>query len=992
MEISKELISILNKYVDVSNTNGYEFELIVRDQLDGDMFQSLLNVFQKNPDYSLKQDISRESLDIRTVNDEYSDIRTTITGKQKVLEYCQSNKMNKLDKSVSYLRKTRLSEYPPIELSEYNVRANLKLEEIIENNDEILHTYQDQYLVNAKKNFRYKQRYTFLHDTHKIDMSVIKASTGEEKQFKQMLKKSKTVYEFEIELLPVESKQTNKALEDMLNCVTVALKTIHNTQHLITNNKKEELLHEYVDLLMTKESKQRFSDKQGLLKYVKMNPYKHYLRYQPSTLVKSHLVEPVNINSISIMNDYSVTEKADGERFLLFIGKDKHVYFIDNKLQFIKLSETPTELSGCLIDGEYVRKGKLMEDLQLYLGFDMYFHQSKDIRLLNLKERLDSLKEVFDKINKNTPISIDLQVKKFYFDLNNGKDTILTYSNQILKNLHTFPYRTDGLVFTPINISAGGLYKNDKTANEFGGSWPVALKWKPSEENSIDALIRIGDQQVLINNNGKDLPCNYVELYVAYSGFMEDTVNIFDIYESIEKQRHVHNQKTNKKHTVKRLYDYTLIPASLMVTEQTSENIHDDTIVEFRFNPESITNTDNFQKWIPIKVRHDKTRLYKTTNKIDNTANSFVTAQNVWLSIREPVTKEMISGLTSIDSSEVFTNTQELYYARETPRHRSMLKPMLDFHNMWVKKKSMYDKYGKPKQKLLEIGCGQAGDIQKWIDKQFSVVVGIDNNTDNLINNDHGAYRRMQDSVFTDKDKTRLNVTKQSFLFLLLDGGKLWTDEYLNSVEDEEFKRLTAIAAGKTNVKKSSLSKFYNVLNKGFELISCQFAIHYFFENKKTLDAFCQNVNNHLNKNGLFIGTTFDGRSVDSAFRSKNTDKLQGVLNDKILWQIQKNYENFVSDSISDENLGKQIDVYIETINKIIPEYLVDFQLLVRKFESYGIKLVESGSFEELFVSLQQASANGFKHYALQSILEGMQEKVLREYSFLNRWFVFQKT
>ena len=47
-----------------------------------------------------------------------------------------------------------------------------------------------------------------------------------------------------------------------------------------------------------------------------------------------------------------------------------------------------------------------------------------------------------------------------------------------------------------------------------------------------------------------------------------------------------------------------------------------------------------------------------------------------------------------------------------------------------------------------------------------------------------------------------------------------------------------------------------------FDVVSSQFAIHYFFENKTSLGNFLQNVSDNLKTGGYFIGTCFDGKRV----------------------------------------------------------------------------------------------------------------------------------
>ena len=227
-------------------------------------------------------------------------------------------------------------------------------------------------------------------------------------------------------------------------------------------------------------------------------------------------------------------------------------------------------------------------------------------------------------------------------------------------------------------------------------------------------------------------------------------------------------------------------------------------------------------------------------------------------------------------------------------------------------------------------------------------------------------------------------------LFLLLDAGEKWSKEYINSTENETLKTLSQIANGtidKRRIDNGLMKQMHDVLNNGFNVISCQFAIHYFFENTKKLDAFCYNINKSLLPGGVFFGTALDGNIVASEFEKSNNDKLQGVMNDKVIWQIEKKYDYFLTNNKFDENLGKQIDVYVETINKVIPEFLIDFELLKRKLGEYKIRIKETGSFRELY---DQLLVSGNKNWAAISAIEGMTDE-LKRYSFMNRWFVFEK-
>jgi len=114
---------------------------------------------------------------------------------------------------------------------------------------------------------------------------------------------------------------------------------------------------------------------------------------------------------------YAVTEKADGERFLLF---ENHL--ISRKMDVIPFSHIGY---GTMVDGELVG--------DTFYAFDILFMDGVDVRSKNLRERLKLLK------------TLGIPVKKFYFY------DIYKASGHIWDNRNNFPYDLDGLIFTPVD-------------------------------------------------------------------------------------------------------------------------------------------------------------------------------------------------------------------------------------------------------------------------------------------------------------------------------------------------------------------------------------------------------------------------------------------------------------------------------------------------------------------------------------------------------------
>ena len=167
--------------------------------------------------------------------------------------------------------------------------------------------------------------------------------------------------------------------------------------------------------------------------------------------------------------NYSVTEKADGERYLLFVDSRGNMTLISRGMDMVLLKDAGSkpDFAGTVMDGELYR-GK-------FYTFDILSYKGQDARKLPLPDRLMGLYRTL--MEMKVPM---LKMKTFFVD--NGKD-IVEYPSQTktsYKNIYeaaakvwakkkSYPYPLDGLIFTPTDdqyFSRG------------------ILKWK--DENTID--------------------------------------------------------------------------------------------------------------------------------------------------------------------------------------------------------------------------------------------------------------------------------------------------------------------------------------------------------------------------------------------------------------------------------------------------------------------------------------------------------------------------
>ena len=148
---------------------------------------------------------------------------------------------------------------------------------------------------------------------------------------------------------------------------------------------------------------------------------------------------------------YSVTDKADGERYLLFIDNIGGFNFVSRKMDIsrVKNIKTHPELAQTIIDGELVGN--------TFYSFDILFLKGTDLRGKKLRERLTKL---FGELVKLRHARI--KMKSFFLDIgekiiqipsnrNTGFKNIYEAAGSIWKRRSSLPYKLDGLIFTPVD-------------------------------------------------------------------------------------------------------------------------------------------------------------------------------------------------------------------------------------------------------------------------------------------------------------------------------------------------------------------------------------------------------------------------------------------------------------------------------------------------------------------------------------------------------------
>jgi SAM-dependent methyltransferase len=965
---TKEKVLLMVKEGMSDATATMELECIIQPgKIKRNQFMNLLQYFR-----SVNKNIQFEE-DTLTINFNFrsNSYRLELTGKQNISNYCMTNSLELVpSKNMNIINKKWIqNEY----IDDYGIKVNLKQENIVE--DELKKEMLKS-LYHLKKYYRFKKRFSIKseNDMFRYDLTIVKSSSNTDATsiVQSGVMNSGEMYEIEIEVLNYGNGISQEDFVKIMMKECGRIICIMNGQDYILSNKEKNIvLDEYLKLCNIDS---------------KTPSYYQFVGPMPITLEKKNLVKQ-KLGVISILENYTVTDKADGERALLFFASSGKGFLIYRHMDIENIGIENKLLSGTLLDGEYITSSLDGKKIKTFACFDVYYDRNKTVYELPLIDNNDDKDSRYKRMKKimEQKTTGDKKFKMIHKEFLHS-DNIFKDCEKLLKKeeVGEMEYKIDGLIFTPRDLAVGQIY-TDGVA-KLGGTWMKTFKWKPPKDNSIDFYVRVEKNKAngdIVDEND----CKILNLYVNYDIISSEKITPF-------KYINLLNNLTNEETKVlvkatryqKKLFApdgdkssraYVKVDEKHVIRALNKDIIYDNTVVEFTYKD---------SKWIPLRVRKDKTE-----------GNAYHTAMNVWNSMINPVSDDMITGKEKVEMNDAELFDEDVYYNRMEQRDKSLSKPMLDFHNHWVKNISLISKFKNKESSVLDIACGKGNDYQKYLSANFRTIIGIDKSEDNIMDANDGAYSRILRNI--SKGFTRL-TSKHKIAFIPLDCSKVIDTALINSINNVDIQKFAKVLWGYGELDKSNilLKPFYGIANQKMDIVTCQFAIHYFFENKLTLNNLIENINGSLKPGGYFVGTSLDGLLVDSMFKSRNTDIIEGKTIGRTLWQIEKKYTRYDTNDYNN-NYGLKIKVYMETINKPFEEYLVDYELLKYELAKYNIlPLTENdckklnisqsstGTFKELFHEMENSD---IKTKFTESAKQMTEEQ--KEYSFMNRWFIFKK-
>lgn len=1010
--------------------------------------------------------ISCEYTDVRTGKVKMSNIRAELVGSDIIQEYCRTNSIQRiidmpstvfnklkftqkttaLDKSDTFIQK--------LDMDDFNFRVSFQTEQDynVQSNvsRNIISRWED-----SKKMFRSMNRVRFYHPDYPIfaDLSIVKMS----KKTNRVVMPEYTIqeagvfnntenYEIELELdnskvgTGTEYNTMQKLMESIRKSIRIVLGGLQGTKYPISYVERDTLLQSYMRLIHA----EKYERPRRVYPSDFVGPSSNTLQIENIQPIK----EGSNINSI--LKNYTVTDKADGERKLLYIADDGKIYMIDTNMNVIFTGVKTGEktIFDSLLDGEHIKYDKNNNFINLYAAFDVYFVNKKSVRELTFLQKSDLIEQepepatkfrlgILQKlISLIKPISIMEAIKKeksevsdtttkqivdfsitcknFYYDTE--RISIFDCCSKILTNMKDglFEYNTDGLIFTPADLAVAANSVGALPGPLNKSAWDKSFKWKPPEFNTIDFLVTIKkdktgkDEVHYVFEEGSNL--QGVQNVVQYKtlvlrcgfderkhGFINPCQDIIE--DKLPSPSDIDNEETYKPVPFQPTEPYDPNAcycdinlkqdgSRLFMTTEEGEYFEEDMIVEFKY----IIENEKTRRWVPIRVRYDKTSELRAGLK--NYGNAYHVANSNWYSIHHPINENMISTGQNIPD---FVVNDDIYYNRTSKTDESNTVALRNFHNLYVKNKLITGVANRG-DTLIDYAVGKAGDLSKWIYSKLSFVYGIDISKDNIENKLDGACARYlkERRKYGDSMPRAIFVNGNSALNIR-DGKAIYTEkekQISNAIFGKGAKDATTLGKG--------IYKSFGIGASGFNISSCQFAMHYFFENKTSLHEFLSNIAECTKINGCFIGTCYDGKEVFDRLRKyKKGENWTIFKNDSKIFEMTKMYDE-TGFPDSDESLGYAINVFQESINMAFREYLVNFDYLIRVMEDYGFVLLKeeelkkiglpssAGLFRELFSNMEneihrnkQSSIN-YKNAADMSIEE-------KQISFLNRYFIFRK-
>ena len=559
-------------------------------------------------------------------------------------------------------------------------------------------------------------------------------------------------------------------------------------------------------------------------------------------------------DNLKHVENAAVSSKIDGEHRAVVITDNGSGYITDSQWNVIECKfqlkvdvETQVESQTDEVEENDPSKKELagvIAEAELYKNtifiIDVLFYNGRDVRTEALSKRLEYAKIIAKSyIKDKKKHDLDMVVKKYVLP-SSDYPTVFSRAKKVLSSKSDIP--NDGLIF----VSTNG-YKNS------------IYKWKPVSHATVDFWLIIDDGKYNIKL--------FVSITRAAAQKGKKRLDERILRDKIDWEN-------------SQLLPYQFDKTPYVPKGEDGEQIRSYQVYECRYDLKK-------RRWIPMRLRTDKTEMFKDALKGGNFAgpNYFTTALSTYRYLKNPISTEAIQN----------DNTGKRYFTG-IDRNVAEIKPMLNFHN-WVKDQ-MYRDTVKQGDTVLELAGGRGGDMFKL------------------------EKRGVKEIFVVDVDSVAIQ-----------EANKRWA----NVRHDPSGPRLRTEVA---NLEKYH-EPFTTKDGEAFDVVACQMAIHYFFKEELVFENFYSIVLNSLKSGGHFMFTVFNGDRVRKLVEGAGESGVTWLSKKKErMLQIKKTKED------TDSPFGNEIIAFLETIGEH-PEYLVDLTWLKERIKKDFV-VVKHETFEAM--------------------------------------------
>jgi mRNA (guanine-N7-)-methyltransferase len=952
MEISSSDYDLLNSiFQKLKKDNKYIIQIVFQGQLktiNRETFEDILKHFTyKESNGGLEWKFQMNSkLEVRTENDEYFLRLDDVNKVKKLWQFgIDSVKEEDNDYHLEVIKELYFDKFNSLQfnLVEQSSKAvDKKFLSDLEN-DKILKTY------------RYTNYYEIKEP--KYGYSILMSEIREKESVKRF-KDSRTIdtlpaYEMSIKI-ENGNIHDDTDISEMLNNVANILRWQRELMQGST-------------FVISMEDQSRVIDSFRKLTNVTLPVLKneHFVLAEPVDILRRNFHE--TDSSPYVKKNHAICYLPRGELSFLYIPEnfnksvDNKMFIIERTFNVIHSGKVLDSFENSLLEGYYVKKENMF-----YIT-DILFLRGEDIRLKKFfvkakggeTSRFDKLLEFYrEGVQKSRYLDAELGEQSTSFKIAQylfGDDDVF------VKNFTNLYENVNGAGF-----EVEGIYMKSYTEHYplKGGYSYQLFQWRFPQFRTIDFLVKTEK-----DGGGRNDKVNPLQL----SSDQKDATGKIIYYKTLNLHiggyRNVYDQKKKEYKKIFTITDFAPkgvsedqdqvigkanIPLNnlgrMMTMNELTDNqeeIRDDTIVEFAFKKMYGDKTNEFL-WTPVSLNHHKTKQYKSGDIVYGASETY--ANHMWSALSNPITAEMI--LENRVPEEEVTK----YYETNTFRFKKY--PYQTLHNQVVKDglissvaPAIMSGAKGVEGSLLDLASGIGGDLMKWKNGRYEKVIGVEYNKENI--------------EFGMDSYKKAPRPKPYVQYIWGNASKLIFPEFASAMDHN----------AKVLMKKTFLSKYQ------YDVVSCQFALHYFFENEIAIRSFLQNVNDNLKVGGYFIGTSFDGKRVFETLKGMKKP-LEGFVGDDLLWKLTKDYNIRTFDD-KKGSFGHAVDVYIPTIGTTNKEYLVPYAYFEKLAKEYGLEVVEIKGFGEVFESVPKDS----KYY---NAIHEMSDAE-KQFSFLNNQFKFVK-